>query len=134
MSQENVEIVRGGYEALSRGDVEAILQMCDPNVECRLPEGGINTGTLRGHQALREFLQGYIDAFDSFRLEPEQFFEADEQVVVFVRVVGRGRGSGIEVDSRPAHVWTMQSGVGVGVEVFADGAGEAALKAAGLSE
>src|SRR3954447_5948076 len=134
MSQENVETLRRAYEALSRGDVDAILEVCDSEIECQLPEGGITTGTLRGHQAVREFLEGYIEAFDSFRMEPEQFFEADDRVVVFLQVLGRGRGSGLEVNVRPAHVWTMRSGKAVQVEAFPDRTKEAALKAAGLRE
>ena len=134
MSQENVEILRQGYEALSRGDVDAVLEICDPDVEFHLPEGGINTGTLRGHRALKEFLEGYIDAFEPFRMEPERFLEADDQVVVVLRVVGRGRGSGLEVDVRPAHLWTMDSGRAVRIQAFTESEHGAALDAAGLSE
>jgi ketosteroid isomerase-like protein len=134
MSQENVEILRQGYEALGRGDVDAVLEICDPDVECELPEGGINTGTLRGHQALRDFLEGYIDAFESFRMEPEQFLEADDQVVVVLRVIGRGRGSGLEVDVRPAHLWTMDGGRAVRLQAFPEREHGAALEAAGLRE
>ncbi|MDX6584045.1 MAG: uncharacterized protein QOI10_3229 [Solirubrobacterales bacterium] len=134
MSQENVEILRGAYEALSRGQVDAALQICDPDIECHLPEGGINTGTLRGRQALRAFLEGWIDALESFRFEPQQFFDGGDQVVVVLRVRGRGRSSGLEVDVRPAHLWTMRSGKGVRVQAFPEREQKAALKAAGLSE
>jgi ketosteroid isomerase-like protein len=134
MSQENVETLRQAYEALNRGNVDAVLAVCDSDVECRLPQGGITTGTLRGHQAVRAFLEGYIEAFESFRLEPEQFLEADDRVVVFLQVLGRGRGSGLEVNVRPAHVWTMRSGKAIRVEAFPDRTKEAALKAAGLRE
>jgi ketosteroid isomerase-like protein len=134
MSEENVEIVRGVYEALNREDVDAVLQICDPDVECLLPEGGINTGTLRGHQAIRAFLDGYLEAFESFRFEPERFLEADDQVVAVLRVLGRGRGSGLEAEVRPAHVWTMERGRAVRLEVFPERELGAALEAAGLSE
>lgn len=134
MSQENVETLRHGYEALSRGDLDAFLQMCDPDIECQLPEGGINTGTLRGPQAVRGFLQSYIDAFEAFRMEAERFSEVDDRVVVLLRVLGRGRGSGVEVDTRPVHVWTMRNGKAVRVESLPEDEHGAALKAAGLSE
>jgi ketosteroid isomerase-like protein len=35
MSQENVELVRRGYEALARGDFDALFQVLDPDVEMR---------------------------------------------------------------------------------------------------
>jgi ketosteroid isomerase-like protein len=134
MSEENIEIVRRGYETLNRGDVDAVLEMCDPDIEIQLPEGGLNTGTLRGHRGLMDFLEGYADAFESFRMEPERFLAAEHQVVVILRVVGRGRGSGLEVDVRPAHLWTMDSGRAVRVQAFTEREHGAAFKAAGVSE
>ena len=134
MSQEDVEILHRGYEALSRGDVDAVLEFCDPEIECQLPEGGINSGILHGRRALKEFLEDYIDAFESFRMEPERFVEAADQVVVVLRVVGRGRGSGLEVDVRPAHLWTMESGRAVRIQAFPEREHGAALEAAGVSE
>src|SRR5688572_32578424 len=126
MSREDVEILRQGYQALSRGDVEAVLALCDSEIECRLPEGGISSGTLRGHQALKDFLLSYTEAFESVQLVPEEFLDADDRVLVFLRMSGRGRGSGLEVEVRPAHVWTMESGRAVRVEAFTDREREAA--------
>ena len=134
MSQENVELLRPAYAAVSRGDVDEVLQVCDPDIECQLPEGGLNTGTLRGHQAVREFLEGYIESFDSFRMEPDEFIDAGHRVLVFLRVLGRGRGSGVDVEVRPAHVWTMRGGKAVRLEAFSEQSRGAALEAAGLSE
>jgi len=134
MSQENVELLRPAYAALSRGDVDAVLQVCDPGIECQLPEGGLNTGILRGHQAMRAFLEGYIESFESFRMEPEEIMDAGDRVLVFLRVLGRGRGSGIDLEVRPAHLWTVRGGKGVRVEAFTEQSRGAALEAAGLSE
>jgi hypothetical protein len=33
MSQENIEAVKGALEAMNRGDVEAVLQALDPEIE-----------------------------------------------------------------------------------------------------
>ena len=35
MSQENVEILREGFEQFARGDVESVLERFDPNVDWR---------------------------------------------------------------------------------------------------
>jgi uncharacterized protein len=132
MSQENVETLRRGYEALNRGDLDATLEICDPDIECRLPEGGLATGTLHGHKGLRELFEAYLEAFEELRAEPDRYLEADDHVVVFLKLSGRGRGSGLEVDVRPAHLWTMRDGKAVRLEVFPRG--EGALEAAGLRE
>jgi ketosteroid isomerase-like protein len=133
MSQENVELLRPAYAALNRGDVDAVLQVCAPGIECQLPEGGLNAGALRGHQAVRGFLEGYIESFESFRMEPEEFIDAGDRVLVFLRMLGRGRGSGIDVEVRPAHVWTVQGGKAVRLEAFPERSEGAAFQAAGLS-
>jgi hypothetical protein len=57
MSQENVEIVRGGYEAFAQGDVERVLEIMDPEVEwapALAPLLGVEP--VRGKDALRKFL------------------------------------------------------------------------------
>ena len=33
MSEENVESIRRGYESFNRGDIDALLQSYDPEVE-----------------------------------------------------------------------------------------------------
>ena len=111
-----------------------VLELCDPAIELRLPDGGVTAGSLRGPRAVREFLESYIEAFESLQFEPERFVERGDQIVAFLRLRGRGRASGLEIDVRPAHVWTMLNGKAVRVEVFPDRAKGAALEAAGLQE
>lgn len=132
MSQENIEIVRTGYEALNKGDVDAVLQVFAPDIEVHLPEGGINAGILSGHQGVREFLQGYSEAFESYQIEPERFVDADDRIVAFCRHSGLGRSSGIEVENYPAHVWTMRAGKAVRLDVFPERVD--VLEAVGLRE
>ena len=74
----------------------------------------------------------YSEAFEYFRMEPERFIETTDQVVVFVRSSARGRGSGIQVEVRPAHVWTMRGGKAVRVVAFPER--ERGLAAAGIAE
>jgi ketosteroid isomerase-like protein len=33
MSQENIEVVRWGFESISEGDVDGILRLMDPGIE-----------------------------------------------------------------------------------------------------
>jgi ketosteroid isomerase-like protein len=130
MSRTNVEIVRAGYEAWNRGDLEGMFAIIDPEVEWQLPDSGMNTGTFRGHEGIRELMESYLEAFERFTIELEQSFEAGDRVVAFVRTFARGRASGIDVETRPAHVWTMRDGKGVRMEVFPER--DQALAAAGI--
>jgi len=70
MSQENVEILREGFEQFARGDVEAVLERLDPDVDWRpaiAPILGVET--VRGRDAVREFFTR-----DLFGLEIDQTF------------------------------------------------------------
>ena len=106
--------------------------MLDPEIEFRLPESGMNTGTYRGHEGIGELMDSYLDAFEHFRIEVEQSFEAGDQVVAFVRATARGRSSGVDVETRPAHVWTMRDGKALRMEVFPER--ERALEAVGRGD
>jgi ketosteroid isomerase-like protein len=63
---------------------------------------------------------------------PERFIEVDDETVLaLVRVSATGRESGVEVEQRPAHQFTIRDRLIVRFKVFLDR--EEALKAAGLS-
>jgi ketosteroid isomerase-like protein len=132
MSQENVEIARRAYEAWNEGDDAASFAAIHPEIELVLPEGGMNAGTHRGLRAVRNFVDSYVESFANFRMDPEEFFETGDQVVVFVRVSGRGRESGIELEVRPAHLLTLREGKIWRLEAFPDREKKAVLEAVGL--
>jgi ketosteroid isomerase-like protein len=45
MSQDNVEIVRAAYEHLNRGDVEALIGLCDDDFRMDMTERVFNPDT-----------------------------------------------------------------------------------------
>lgn len=51
MSQENVEIVRGGFAAWNAGDMDALGQVLADDVVLRLPEGWPEPGPYLGRKA-----------------------------------------------------------------------------------
>jgi ketosteroid isomerase-like protein len=132
MSQENVDMLRRGYEAFARRDLDAALEMMDPKIEAHdAPE--IPDATMhRGREAVRRDWEQMFDLFEDFRIDIEEVFDADEELVVFLRLSGRGRESGVEVDARMAHVWTAREGKAIRLRQYLDRA--EALKAVGLSE
>jgi ketosteroid isomerase-like protein len=132
MSNENVELVRRGLEAFNLGDFDAALEFADPEVEWHDAPDMPDTGTYLGHDAVRKRWEAMHEALDGFYAEPERFFDAGDQVVVFLRVGGTGRGSGIPVDRRVAHVWTIRNGKGTRVDVYTDR--DKALEAAGVRD
>jgi ketosteroid isomerase-like protein len=131
MSQENVETVRKAYEALNRRDWDAVFRDADPDF-AMTTQIGPDAGTRRGREEVTGFAQEYIGAFDKLLWEPEEFFEGNEQVVVYVSVRSRPRGGGVDLVVRNGHLWTIRDGVLISMETFPKPG--SALEAAGLSE
>jgi uncharacterized protein len=132
MSRENVDTTRRGYEALDRGGVEAMLAFIDPDCVMDVPpDVSPEPQVLHGHDDIRRWFKSAYEALEEIRIEPEKFIEAGECVVVPVRMIGRGRGSGIEAEQRVTQVWTLQNGLAVRMNSYADE--ESARKAVGLT-
>jgi uncharacterized protein len=132
MSQENVEIVRGEYEAFARDDVDAALAGLDPEIEVRPPREVLGEDSYHGHAGFLAYSGRWLGSWEEYRLIPEEFIDAGDRVVVAYRAVGRGKGSGIEVETRMAHLWTIRNGKAVRLEMFRTPA--EALEAAGLGD
>ena len=81
---------------------------------------------------LNSFEAEDLEAWEERRLEPQRFLHIDDLVVVFMHEYRRGRGSGIEVETDTAVVFTVREGRVILIQPYMDQA--AALEAAGLSE
>ncbi len=132
MSQDNVEIVRASWEAWGRGDMDALFEFYDPEVEWDTTHSNIpDMGVFHGHDGVRDFFRQWRAFFAEYYAEPEQFIGADESVIVRVRQGGRGRAStvGVEMPSYWQVYW-LRDGRAVRVEIHRDEA--QAFEAAGL--
>ena len=130
MSKHNIELVRRGYEAWNRGGVEAIIEILDPGIEWKSPSGEPTAREVyRGHKGVREWACDWEGLFEN-HYEPERFFDAGHQLLVFVRWRGRHEDSGQEFEQAIANVWTIHDGRVTALRVYLD-RGEA-LTAIGL--
>jgi ketosteroid isomerase-like protein len=67
-----------------------------------------------------ERLAEWLRQWHDWRVEPERFVDLPCRTVVMTRYKGRGRASGVGVDTAGAHVWTIRDDKPVVLEVFAD--------------
>ena len=82
---------------------------------------------------MRQLLGTLFETFDGLGYEPQEFTDLGDGVLVGVRTVGRGRGSGVPIDEVIWHLWWEGSpGVANSLQIFNDR--ERALEAAGLEE
>jgi uncharacterized protein len=132
VSREDIEMLRTGYEAFSRGDWEAVFRQAPPDFELLTADRIVNPGTYRGPEAARRFFEDLFEPFEEVVVEPQEFFERGDRILVLVVVRSRPRGSSAVVENRIAHVWTLRDGQAVRFQIFPER--ERALEAVGLSE
>jgi len=132
MSQENVEIVRRAVELIRPFDESFSgsrvgTNLLDPAFEVH-DHDSPDLGLLRGHAGFLRWID-YWDAMD-WSLDPEEFIDAGERVVVLARLSARGRESGVSLERRDGMVWTVRDGKAVRLDYFNNAT--KALEAAGL--
>jgi ketosteroid isomerase-like protein len=131
VSSDNVEILRRGLEAFNRDGVEGLIEILDPDFEGQAdPELTTEPGVYVGHEGIRRWFAGFEGFMDDVHFEADQFIPAGDSVLVPGRLVGRGRGSGIEAAQRLFQVWTLRDGKAVRLVSYTDMA--SARAAAGI--
>ena len=132
MSQENVEVVREIY-ADPRGLIGTAAERAAPDVEFDFTDVYPDRPVLNGVEEMRRFRETGPWSGSPIHIEPEQFFDVDdERVLAFVRVSATGRDSGVAVEVKPAHEFTIRDGLIVRFKAYRDRT--QALEVAGLRE
>jgi ketosteroid isomerase-like protein len=71
-----------------------------------------------GHEGVREFLSLMQEQWATMRIEPQDFIDSADDVVVPVRLIARGRHSGVETTANAAHVWTFRDRKVIRYKIF----------------
>jgi ketosteroid isomerase-like protein len=126
--QEIIASVHRTYEAFSRGDFEAAMEIAHPEIEF------VSVGEqsrLRGADALRAWMEP--DAFEEQQIQPREIRIQGNKVLVRQHARVRGAGSGIELDIDLWAVWTLDDdGLVRRIESFLIHQEDEALEAAEL--
>ena len=111
MPDEATIPVRRYAEAISRGDLDAALDVCHPEVEFSSMLALLEGRVYRGHAGVRRYFADVAAAWDEWRVEIEHVLPApDGRAVIVLRMHVRGRGSGVPLEERVAHVWELRDG------------------------
>jgi ketosteroid isomerase-like protein len=136
MSEENIEAILRGVEALNRRDVDAFVAGVSPEVAWETNPEMVGLGGLyRGRAGVREFIEHLLglDTWESVHVEVEEITEATEdRVLVGMHVEARGRGSGVPTELSLWQVFWFADGLITRRQVF--WTRQEALEAAGLGE
>lgn len=130
MAQHNVELIRRGLARfLSTGKPD--LDMLDEEAEIHdhdIPE----RGEYRGHEGFLCWLEDWGTAWAEWSLQPEEFIDAGNRVVVIVHLKAKGRGSGAEVKRHDAILYEVRDGKIVRLDYYNNA--KQALEAAELAD
>ena len=131
MSQENVEIVKARYDAYNREDWDAFFKDQAPGFELDFSRAVGPWRGVFGLDQIRRMVGEFRETWESARVEPHEFIEAGDLVVVPGTQHVKGRG-GIEVVVSATFVWTIRNGAIERVSMYQDK--QDALEDLGLSE
>lgn len=131
MAEQDVESLRKVYTEWSEGNFQPVTDVYGTDLDWGWSDEFPDLGGVAHETAARsERLVRWLSSWERWRVEPEDFIVSGDHVVVLCRYTGRGKGSGVDVDTQGAHVWTFREGKAIRLEIFSSP--ERALAAAGL--
>jgi len=133
VSQENVKVVQAWSDAYVAGDIDAMMDLCSPDVEAFPDQGFLEASPLYGREQFRGWIEEIRSPWVSARwvvhearaVEPDRVLERGD-------FGGVGTGSSIETLASYTVIFTFRDGKIARVEYFSDHA--EARKAVGLED
>jgi uncharacterized protein len=103
--------VRQFAETIAQRDVERALEACHPEIEFHSMLGELEGSTYHGHAGIRRYFDDIAATWDEWRPDIEDVAAApDGRAVIVLHMRVRGRGSGVPLEQRFAHVWELKDG------------------------
>jgi ketosteroid isomerase-like protein len=129
---EPLELARVGFDAWSRGDLEALLTTLDEDVE--FWTSGVFPGlepVYRGHEGMRKFWDDFRSPWQSLRIMMDDIRERGDRIVALYRFEAVGR-DGLTLQREGANVITLRDGIAIRIDAHASW--KTALDAVGLEQ
>ena len=135
MSERDVAALRSMYEAFNRRDLAGLLEHLHPDIEASSPDDlefaalmlrllgprfVVLLGTYRGKEEVRRLFEAMWAISERFAVEPEDYLELEEGVVVPIVMQATSVDAGIDGEVRIAHQWTFVDAKAVTLRLFAD--------------
>ena len=117
--QAGADVVREIIESLNRGDVDGMLARMHPDFEWRPLESSPAARVCRGHEQVRSYVEDWLSTFDSLRVDLDDPTEVAGRVIAPVSGHGRGRASGLALETRFCQVWTVRDGTALAMQEYA---------------
>ena len=123
MSEENVKIVRGIYEAFGRGDVPGVLSKFASNIEWREADNYIyaDRNPYIGPSAVLEgVFMRIVSQWNNFTVLPDSILDAGDHVITLGHYSGTHKKTRKSVKAQMVHVWNIADGKAVKFQQYTD--------------
>ena len=123
MSAENVAAVKAIYQAFATGDVPAVVAALSPDIEWNEAENFpyADGNPYHGPDAILAGVFARIGGeWDGFAVEPSEFLDAGDTVVMTGRYTGTCKATGRAMNPWVAHFWTFADGKAVQFQQLVD--------------
>jgi ketosteroid isomerase-like protein len=117
MSDGNLDLVRGAYEAFSRGDVPAVLGILSDDVRWTVPPPLPQAVETEGREEVGRFFERLAGIWADLDLELDDFVASGDRVCVIGR--GSGKVDGQQTGYGFVHCWTIDGGRAVRFDEYA---------------
>jgi ketosteroid isomerase-like protein len=108
-SPEVLERFKEGFECWNGGDLDLMQDSYAEDGEFDMSAVFTDTTPFRGHESMRRQWDEIWQAWEGVRMDPLEVFDVgDGRFVVDVRLWGKGKRSGVEVDQRFAYLYTVR--------------------------
>ena len=102
--------VLGFADAITRGDLDAAVALCDPEIEF-LSVLAVDGRAYVGHDGIRQYFEDVSSAREEWRVEVHRVAPGvDGRVAIEMTMHVRGLGSGAALSEFAGHVWTVRNG------------------------
>ena len=111
MSKESADLIRRAYQAYATGELDAMLEFVDPDLEWTYLDPALEHPTpqvCHGRQELEQLLRQWAE--HGLRAELDEVTSSGELVMVGVRVPGVDAHRGRRGDDRAYSVFTVRDG------------------------
>ena len=108
-SPEVLARIEEGWECWNDGDLDLMQDMYAEDAELDMSAAFTGMPPFKGHESMRRQWEELFETWDGLRMEPVKVHPVgDGRFVVDMRMWGRGRRSGVEVDQRLAFIYTFR--------------------------
>ena len=123
MSEDNVSVVRGMYEAFGKGDIAGVIAALDPQIEWLEAENFIyadGNPYIDPQAVLEGVFMRIVAEWEGFTVTAKEILDAGEMVVGHGYYSGTFKKNGGSVRAQFAHLFTLREGKVVKFQQYTD--------------